>query len=244
MSATRNLVTYHRSKYILPPRYRTRFEMDVNFYATSGRAGLSTYFNLNGMFQPFNGTLSGTNVPVIVNSGAWNLGTGFLITSMPQGYSNLLASGTIANNPAAYNAYRVYGTKVMLTATSASSSDTGITVLCPFIGVNWPSSSQAAMADPLAITGVFSSAMPRRTTISKYFAINELLGVSKRAIQDDVSGSFDSYANANPTVNPMYMHVSWFTADGTNLVNNLGFRIRIIYYAELFSPLGTKFTTT
>jgi len=223
--ATSELVTYMAPRQMpFPPRYRTKFNIDIYGSIAAGSATGQYFASLNSCLTPLAG-------------GAWPGPSLAIAGAECTGLTQLL-------NANFYKKFRVYGSKISIEFLPQALADTVEVIVLP----SDTSSLTVAplLGQPYAKNMMMSSSKMNSKSgsfISNYMTVHKFLGVSKRAIEDDLSGQFAGSYTADPSTQ-FYWVVSWVTPDAVNLVTPLEYRLKLTYYTELYSPTGAIFATT
>jgi len=215
------------SQNAFPPRWRTKFTAQFYGSTTSG-AGSGDYtwnFNLNSPIHP----LDYANTGLTIN----NLTAA---TYMPAGLSQLF-------NANIYNTGRVYASAIEVDVLPQSVSDSVVATLTPIATAGSLTTVAQALTQPYTKQATFASGRqttPKGNALKHYFTASKLMGVSRQAVQDDISGTL---IFQYPTVNPNLLMV-WAlnieTGDNSILGQPLEVRVKIVYYTELFANLSAS----
>lgn len=131
-----------------------------------------------------------------------------------------------------YYKYRVFGCKISVKL-SASASTTNLyhphVVIAPFVSSAGWSSEQSVLTSPGA---VYKIIIPGQNvvTLSKYFSIAKLMGISRKQVADD--DEFAADYNANPA-KVATATVRVVNNDGGTAVT-VGYEIQIVYYCMMY----------
>lgn len=239
VKASKELVTYMAPQQLpLPPKYRTKFT--AKFFgsvpAAAGSASRTWLVNFNDPSLPFAYTGTGTfgastnlfDAPSIANN-----------TLNPTGFTTLW-------NTNMYQAARVYSSSIALEMIPSALADTVEAYIMPIsaipaAGFVVGTSNYMALSQPLTKSQIFSSSktnnIKNKGQLVNYCSQHKLLGVSKRAIEDDLSGNYEIDL-ANNTPNPLvptYWQLGYDTLNKADLATFLDYRISVTYYVELYS---------
>lgn len=199
----------------VPPRYRCKFTCSIYGAIASGAATGLYQISLNAMQLPFNTT---SPMPGALPAVA---------TLNPTGLSQLF-------NLMMYTQYRVYGSSIKLEVFPQALGDTVEFTITPSFDITAPPSTQIAMAQPYTKT-LLVGAGKGKSYISNYITQHRLVGCSKRAIEDDLSGVYqDSIFPASAIQYPAYWILNWSTPDTANLNQSVNYKCTMTYYVELF----------
>lgn len=173
--------------------------------------------------------LSGNTLYIPLLGGSWpGVLTASIATLNPCGFSNLCTS----TGP--YNNFRVYGSKIKITF-QAVGADSVTFTLTPLTAPT--SSVPTGVADILAeprtkrkmLTGGSKS-----MTLTSEMKVQELYGISKETIANDVIGVLSGTYNTSPT-QTIAWYVCWTTSTGVATVGAIGYEVEVIYDAEFFN---------
>lgn len=214
----KELITYLApSQMPFPPRYRTKFVTEfMGSNAAGNYAANARYFiSLNSCYLP-------------MNSGGWPNTLPAIATLAPTGYSSIL-------NANLYQSARVYGSKVEIEFLPQALTDTLLVTLTPSQTSSNPASAAVAQQQPYTKKMFFSSSKTngKNNKLVNYITQHKFLGVSKRAIEDDLSGNYIQAYDAEP-VNRLFWVINVITPDVTVTVAPVEFRVKVTYYVECF----------
>lgn len=222
----KELVIYRNPKSIpFPSRYRCRLETNIYGYipaATApGSAGVTYTALLNQAYQPYNSTSIPPNSNPVAN------------TVNPTGYSSFA-------NANLYTNVRVLSSRIKVEFLPESLLDTIQVVLVPTVGAPGRNVSDW-INQPFAVQGLMSSSKDDHNSrrggseLISSMTQHKLLGVSPRAIMDDLSGNYIHVYNSSTPV-PMFWQIGWTTPDGSATVANIKYRFILEHYVEMFDP--------
>lgn len=203
----------------MPPRYRCKFTIANVGYFASGVAAGRMCIKLNSSYLPFN-----TSADAIPNP----LG-GLVSGTYCVGYRSIV-------NANLYDLIRVLGCKIQVEFLPQALTDTVECTVTPGVNnISVPATTFTAMAQPYTKQHFFSSSKQnaRVNSITSYAKVSRLLGVSTRAIMDDLSGNWTHVYNSDPNT-LCYWVVNWACPDVINLATNLEYRITLTYYCECY----------
>lgn len=227
INSSKELITYMAPRQMpFPPRYRCKFTTAIYGDITGAVASGQYAVNLNSIYQPFAG-------------GSWAAALPAIGTLQPSGFSSML-------NANFYRAFRVYGSKIVLEMLPQALTDTVEAVLTPSINGVAPANTATAMSQPYSKSCFFSSSKEnngKKGVLSNYITMHRLFGVSKRAIEDDLSGNYIGAYNADPAVLTQWF-LTWATPDAVNISSHVQYRVIITHYCELFETAPGNFLIT
>ncbi|UOF82065.1 capsid protein [Circoviridae sp.] len=210
------MVTYMARQMPLPPKYRTKVNMDVYGYFPSG----NSYHNTVQLPIKINSLLN----PVSLN---W---PGQFGQSAPVGFTTLCNVNT-------YQYYRVYACKMQLEFIPQALTDNIVAAICPATINTAPTTVEATMAQPYAVHGMFNSnnnAAGPKNQLSIYMPVHKLIGCTSRAIQDDLSGSYANTYNSDPG-DILFFITNWATPDHAVTSTNLSYNIKLTWWCEFWN---------
>ena len=204
------------------PRFRTKFSCDVYGYWNASSiimGGIQMYVKLNGLLTPYNG-------------GNWSNALPGITTLMPTGLTALL-------NSQLYQSFRVYGSRIEFEMLPNAAVDSVECTITPSESVGAPATVATAMSQPLTKSGFFSFSKNdvnsrKGSTLINSCTQHRLLGVSKSAIENDLSGNYEGSNLANPIV-PMFWIVNVATANGILNTLSIDYRCKMTYFVELWA---------
>lgn len=219
--ANDELVIYMAPRQLpFPPRYRCKMVTAVYGYITTGAGSQSAryFLTFNSVFAP----LSGGGFPNITPPD----------TVEPTGFTQIC-------NANFYRNFRVYGSKIMLELMPGNLLDTVECTITPSNTSSVPATVGTANGELYTRSGFFSSSKNNANSkggseIVNYMTVHKFFGVTKRAIEDDLSGNFIGTYNADP-VTKLYWVVNYATPNGAGLTNQIDLRLRLTQYVEFFN---------
>lgn len=234
-NARSDVITYMSpSRMPFPPRYRTIMSCEVQSIVPSATAASGRYAcGLNYLIHPFI-TVSG--------SSPFPVGTLPTVASLnPTGLTQIF-------NNAFYNAYRVYGSAIYITCCPTNGQDIIEMTVTPSGVDNLPATTTSAMSQPYTKDKMFAVSKAIGKTgdiLSNYITQHKFCGVTRRAVEDDLSGAFTgSLTGVPPPNNQLMWVINWNDVSGVNLNGNLLFTVRIKYYVEFWLASLPRFATT
>lgn len=221
------IVKYRPNSFIhmpLPPRFRTKVIASGFFYTSSG--GGSGDYNLTFDLNTCNSCFNFTNTGI-----TWNTIT--VANYEPAGFSQLC-------NSTLYRQYRVLGSSITCDITPQSVVDTVSCSLLPSSDLNVPANLAVALAQPYSKShNMAANRAP--ATLRNYITQHKFLGVSRSAIQNDLSGNYNGSYSSGPVV-PLYWKLLMETGDNQTLSAAVEVRIKIVYYLEFFGLTNPALT--
>lgn len=238
--ANRETVTYMVPRQMpFAPKYRTK--MTIKFMSYILPAGLDgsgngrAYIGLNYCYQPLNNiTWQG-----IVGTGPFYINGTVTTGLQPLGFSQLCpSSGQFYRN------YRVYSSKLSVSAAPQSPADYFEMAITPSRNTNVPNATDVAMAQPYTKSKVFWTGKTNANAtdvLTNYMPVHRLAGVTSRSIQDDLSGNFTgNYAGVLP-VTQYYWVVNISALSAVDTTANIMLTFEINYWLEFFNPSSGGF---
>lgn len=221
MRASQNVIKYYARKHQpFPPRFKTKLTIFCQKILTAGYVTGSGSVPLNGLYTPFN-----------IDPGAyWTGSSPSPGTNYPTAFHTFCGT-----SPVPYYNYRVYGSAVKMKVPQIDSRD------CMEIAVIPSTNSTAISLRSFSTIAQqpdckWITTSNARTNLLKHYAtVHKCWGVTSRAVQDDLSGSFVGQYNTNPS----RLAYWWFfidSADAQALNNDVVLDIQITYYVEFFNP--------
>lgn len=243
--ASNTMVSYINNKLMLPfpQRYRTKIHQSLqgywsagyanNYDATNPTVSVQQFITVrhNGIYRPFN-NLSNQN---IISGSA---PTAFFLdqTANPYTTDSPIGYGALS---AIYQAYRVYSCAIKVCIEPESIVDTMNVAVIPSFENNFYTTSANQSLTALAQMPFARSKVIQcntgDNTIKTHITQHKLLGVKYRAIEDDLSGQYESFTAANPQ-QAAYYNIAFSTQNGQPLVNRCGWKIDCTWYVEFYEP--------
>lgn len=243
IAAKRETLTYMVKNMPIAPKYRTKMSCDWLAQIVAGKlpytTGQNAYVGLNYLYHP-------------VSNNSWFPVTGygpFTITSsigassiMPAGFSQICPS-----NGQLYRDYRVYASRITVSAIPTVITDAFQMTLTPSESTTTPGEVSVAMSQPYTTSKTFFSGKENGTkgdVLTNYISVHKFNGVTQSAIQNDLSGSFTGGFNATypGLLNEWVINVQ--PLSGAANTGPILFRFRLDYWVEFFSPTsGGLFVT-
>jgi hypothetical protein len=197
-----------------PQRYRTVFTIANQGFMTAGTNVQRWYCLLNGMYLPFNG-------------GGWINANPAPATDNPTGYSNLVTVGF-------FQKWRITASRIRFQVCPESGSDTIEVSVTPSFNNAQPSTADVAPAQQFTKSALITNATPKSSqTVINRMSVHTLLGVSKGAIVNDLSGQFYGALASNPA-NLCYWVINMKQGNNVVSINNIPWRCIVEYEAELW----------
>lgn len=189
-SISKSLVMYASPRRMdpYPQRYRTIFTAALYGYLPVAAGPQVFYVKLNTCYFPF-------------TAGGWLNPSTPLATLAPTGYSTL-------NNASMYQKHRVLSSRIEINVPMQDASETiAVTITPSFLNTS-PNTVQAAKSEQFTTSRSFNvSSQANNYGLRNKISVARLLGVRESAIQDDLSGQFNSAYNASCS-NPCYWVVN------------------------------------
>ena len=222
-SMSKDMVIYMSPKGTpIPSRFRTKLTAAIYGYEAAGITNSQYAVNLNSIYQPFNG-------------GTWTNALPAIATLQPTGFASFL-------NVNFYRKFRVYGSKIEIEFLPQALTDTVECVITPAISGVAPVNTANAMAQPFSKSSLFSSSKQNifNGKLKNYMTVHQLLGVSKTAVENDLSGQLNGAYNADPVL--LYnWYVTYTTPDNAVTAVALEYRCKVTWYVEMFQPAYANF---
>lgn len=238
----KNRVTFKNSALMkgpMPPRFRTKFYLDFSVYVAAAAYAATTEKTMIIKHNSVHLPLANIAAPFTFNPGSSGL---TVVALQPVGLSQLLApSGT----KGIYSSFRVYASKCSVLCIPQALGDS---MIVSIVGVP-PNSGvvldiQSAQEVPYSRTKVCNSGgNPMANKISNYVSTADLCGLTRAAIEDDVSSSFEGTNAADPTQLTSWRIVTQ-TADNAGNTGVVTFQVKLTYYVELFESKMEDLTFT
>lgn len=251
--ATKDLVSYMAGprKLPFPERYRTKLHMEVdgfwlpavlaNNYAQAGPP-VNQYFTVlgNGVITPFAANSTSAIAATLMTLN--NQGLHPIATSNPIGH-NLLQT--------IYNGYRVFSSKIKVTAIPQSIVDPINLVIIPsfnqgslLLTPNNPTQDVAYLAQYPFAKSKTIQCNSGNYVLSSSISTHKLLGITKQALLNDLSGNYTVRDGANGNPGSVYnWYIAWQTEDNAAPAGNIGFKVEITYYIEYFNTTAVLLTS-
>lgn len=205
----------------LPVRYRTKLVASNYGVQNAGAGSGDNLFTIlmNSPRLPF-------SVAVLTPGWTWlgpTVGTQFAT-----GFSQLCNVNT-------YNRWRVYASAIEIDVMNQSVTDPCICSVTPSNTQNQPATLNTSLGAPYSKTLDFESGRSSNgnKTLKQYMSVHKFIGVSNRAIADDLSGQYYGSYNSQP-VQLLYWIVNCETAANTALNAPLCIRFKLTYYIEFW----------
>lgn len=206
----------------LPQRLKTKFTAMVNgVCAAAGTAQRLYNIRMNGLVGPFNVTPTGTGIAL----------EGPFIP-----LANIDAAGFLSLcNGSMYTQYRVFGSSIALQFQPEAFNDIVYVSVTPSTTVNLPLNYSLAISEPYTKSRTFAEAASSSNTwLKNYMTVSKLIGVTPRAVQDDISTSYNAVFNNNP-LDEMFWVINWCQTDNIPPAQPCAYTIKVTYYVELFA---------
>lgn len=206
----------------IPSRYRCKLKSALYGYLPAGATSSQYAVNLNSIYLPF-------------QAGSWANASPTIATLQPTGFASFM-------NVNFYRKFRVYGSKITVEFLPQALTDTVQVVVTPAINGIAPANTANAMSQPFSKGSMFSSSKQniKNGNLSNYITIHKLLGVSKTAVENDLSGQLNGGYNSDPAA--LYnWYVTFATPDGAVTAQPLEYRCEVTWYVEMFQPAYANF---
>lgn len=214
----------------VPQRYRCKFVTSVQFNMIVGAGGAASGIipvKMNSIFHPW--ANSGLGANPYANFGPQAVGT-----LQPSGYASLI-------NANLYKRWRVYSSAIELKFNPSAQADTLIVAVTPSDNPAIPTSSAQAQQQPYCKFRIQQS--NQIGVVKNYITQHKLVGATKRAIEDDLSGNFQGNAGGDPA-DVLYWVINWSTVDTLANTTPIICEIKLTYYCELFGDFGAALLET
>lgn len=213
----------------IPPRYRTKMESEITFTWALGHQNLTLCTFINSAYQPFNVPLGGNHTQIGDTANNFTTITNAIpIAQSPVAFTQLC-------NTNFYRQYRVYSSSIELFCLPGVISDSVFCTITPSTTQGNPATIQLAHSQPNTkrIDFITSKEENMRSTLKHYMPVHKIMGITKSALQNDVSGQLVAAFNQSPS-NVFWWTINVATIDGINTTSQMMFRIRMRYYLEFF----------
>lgn len=226
-SANSRMVVYRNPKDKLPypPRFRTTFTLDFSGYFSAGNATYHYNVALNRAYQPLSYPAAGGGALALPN-------LTISYTALCTGNLGLMASGM-------YTEYRVHRSSVQLKCVPLNVADIVLVSITPTGSLSNPATVYVAETMPYTKKQMVSLNR-QQGPIKNSVLYSKFLGVSERAITDDLSGQFQ--AQTGLLTSPLTLQnwaINLGTPDGSNLAGRVYYDGQVQYDVELFNmPQG------
>lgn len=226
-SSSRQVVTYMpKGRIPLPPRYRTSF---TTFCKTIFPAGLTSGTGIISMNCPLSPFYNNPTLNFYCNPGGTYTINPPAISNDPAGFRSLFTGDV-------YFGCRVYSSRVDIRVSQINSNDCMEIVLTPTTNVT---SIVTRLFEELVqqpYTRYTTTTNARSTQLKNYMSVHTIYGVSKRSIEDDISGNFDFNLTSLSPNKDAWWFVKIQSADADPTTNDIVLETRVTHYAELFWP--------
>lgn len=226
VNCNKELVTYmvpHQMPF--PPRFRTKMTCAIYGSIAAGVNTATFTSKLNSCLLPFAG-------------GTWTGASPAIATLNPAGFSAIC-------NQNYYTSFRVYSSKILVEFLPQALADTIQIVIVPSISTGG-SVFAVSLEQPYAKSMFMSSSKQnsaRGSALTNYITVHKFMGVSKRAIEDDLSNKFNGFFNAQPGTLLEWV-VEFVTPDAVVTVTPLEYRAVMTYYVEFYNAVNSTFVET
>lgn len=215
-----------------PPRYRTK--MTFAIYGAIAAGGLDAlgegeaYVNLNSPFKP-------------INNGSWGLGgSGPFSVANPVAVSALMpAAYTQICNQNLYQKFRVYSSSIKVSVNPGDVRDYLELCVIPTDDTGIPTIVSTAQSLPFAkCKQILTGKGPSHVTNS--ITLHKLAGVTKSAVENDLSNQFIGDFNADPATR-YYWRILVGTNQQTDNFVGMAFEMKVTYWVEFFNLANARF---
>jgi hypothetical protein len=223
---TGSVIIYNHRKYPMPPSFYTSYESTLIGTLVAPVAAAWAYdVRLNGMYLPW-------------STGAISSGSGVswagpityaTATLMPQGWSNLMQTGT--STASIYDFYKVIAIEYRLKMMPVGPNDQLLVCVCPYMDTAPPASTATALADYYAKYDEFTNAQSRE--IKGKLSMHKFFGLSKAEYMADASGQYSAGSTGNP-VRSATLRVLGQAADNSTTTGSIGYKVSIRYIVKMY----------
>lgn len=207
-----------------PPRYKTKLTFSVYGILEAGDLdGIGEgrcWVNLNSPYHPIENTSWGP-----LGSGPFTLPTVSHATIQPAAFSQIC-------NATLYQSFRCYGSSIKITLTPKQTADNIELAITPSNQTGAPIAVATAMARPYSKRALMQVGKGK-LGVNNYMSTNRLLGVTKSAIQNDLSGQFIGTFGTNPA-SQQYWIINVAKPNTTDSDADMDFEMTVTYYVEFF----------
>lgn len=223
------------SKQPLPDCYHTRFIMANSGYIASGTSVQNITTVMNTLTKAFDGNsilVDGYNIP--------NPTITPITDQVPTGLIYLMPLTGVGP----YTKYTVMSSFIKITVRTTNSSDVvqlvcvplSESVPCDIASISGDNLAQQPKSKVLMITGDKGGVLKHKCDIANY------LGVSKRALKDDLSGTYDGAWN-NAPANKLFWGIKLVSKTGAALAGNVTIDIKQWFNVCLWNDANGIFPT-
>jgi len=203
-----------------PAKYTTKFHSSIFGYFPAGLTDTQHSVLLNGCNDMWD-----LVPPLFPNARPTLLGL------KPTGF-------TVMCNGNLYHRYRVNAMKMTINLLPEALGDSVLCTMTPTLRPGLPTTTEQALTQPFTKSGYFNSSKEDHNSkggarVVSYFKMYEFLGIKKAFYDNDISGQFDSNFNVDP-VKPIWMTINISGSDGTATTRQMGYRVDIVQYVDLF----------
>lgn len=231
--STRNMVLYKSfQQRPFPTIFQTKFKTCLQGFIKSGigLANATINLKLNSVYLPtYEGVSTG-----LANSTYYGSVSPAPSTLAPGGFSSLC-------NANLYTKFRVIGCKILMRFVNQSLSDNGFIVTITPTLTTTPASSGVCLEQPWVKKILCSEG--KQNIISNYCTQHQILGVNKRAIEYDLTGSYEGTYATNPSVG-MFWNVAFAGLDGASTTGVIPFELELTHYCKLWTINQAGITET
>jgi hypothetical protein len=214
--ATPELIWWRNARRIdpFPQRWRTVLTTAIRGNIPAGTGPVLRYVRLNSCNTPF-------------ASASWPGALPAIGTLNPTGFTKLC-------NANFYQNFRVHASRIKIEVAPVADIDVMVTTVTPSLLISTPADTASAQAQQFTVTKIIQRGQPSRdSTLTNKISCATLLGVTERAITDDLSfNNTGSYAQ-NPLV-VSYWIVNMVREDGAVTNSNIGYRVLVEHDVEFW----------
>jgi len=205
----------------MPGIYETRFSSSIFGYTSTstGSGDYSWNFSMNNLYHPWNTSYTTGLTP-----------SGVSFSTLAPAYFSTLCSSALYQN------YRVLDCSIFIDLVPQSVLDS---VTCSVVVTNnaGPLVSSVMNQRGAKTMDFLSGRTPKSGGLVARTSVAKFLGVSDRAIKDDLSYNYCGTYNSAPA-KQLYWLVAIETADNSTLTQPVEVRIRLEWHVELFALQG------
>lgn len=238
MMISQNMIRYEPTvlrNIPFPSHYRTKLMCSV--YGNAPSSALSGTVQwaipMNSSITPFGQVTPITSGSPVVYAGP------SVATHQCTGFSTLC-------NTNFYRNFRVHSAKLEVDVMPQANGDNVVVTITPSVAATLPASVGTALSAAFTKTATFGNARSNATNkglLSLSMSQHKFIGVSKRAIDDDLSNNYIGQYSVNP-VNELWFVVNLNTIDNAIFTNALEFRFRVSYDIEFYNAVSTTLPQT
>lgn len=219
-------VVYIPPKSPVSPRYVCTMTRSFTNIFPLGFSSYNVSCFLNSPFQCFN---TGNNYPAASQ--------GSSVTDNATGYASLC-------NGNFYLRSRVVASSCRVLLIPGVATDELTCSLCPSTTLNTPASIQIASGQPYNKTWdcMYLKEIDGKSSGSNRISVHKLVGVTRQAIENDLSGQFNANFGGFP-LNKLYWTLNFATLDNVATTAIIQCRVLVKYKVELYEPANMNLLT-